>query len=247
MSVLFSDVSTNQGIIDKFATFWKIVFSKLLKSGVDVEDFRFFIVTIFPLGNVIPPPPTALAEIFTAITCHHLWDYFHYSPLERIVKKYFDGDPEMEALVQEYKSDLRSYNSKMKIIDYIEPKLDDHTTKYDLRYYCPVEWKITQSLANNTLNYLSYMWGMFSFHYFEPDPPSTSSLECVCKFEGSSSITWRVPSYLIPQLINKVKDDTRFFQKHHGILKVTVAGQCVYEQQAAIDNTLVSSNIKYFS
>ena len=122
-----------------------------------------------------------------------------------------------------------------------------HTTKYDLRYYCPVEWKITQSLADNTLNYLSYMWGMFSFHYFEPDPPSTSSLECVCKLEGSSSITWRVPSYLIPQLINKVKDDTRFFQKHHGILKVTVAGQCVYEQQAAIDNTLVSSNIKYFS
>ena len=45
----------------------------------------------------------------------------------------------MEALVQEYKRDLRSYNSKMKIIDYIEPKLGDHTAKYDLRYYCPVE------------------------------------------------------------------------------------------------------------
>ena len=234
----FADVSTYQDINDKFATFWKIVFSKMVQTGVDVEEFRFFVVNSLPLGYVIPPHPATLTEIFTAITCHRLWDYFHYSPLVHVVRRYFDGDPKMEALVQEYKRELRSYNLKTKIIDYVEPKLDDHTAKCNLRYYCSVEWEITQSFADNTLQYLSYVWGMFSAHFLDPDPPSTSLLESVR--EDGRKITWRVPSYLIPKLISKVKDDTNFFYKH-SILKVKVADYFVYIQQRAIENTSVSS------
>ena len=235
---MFADVSTYEDINDKFTTFWKIVFSKMIQTGVDIEEFRFFVVNSLPLGYVIPPHPAPLAEIFTAITCHRLWDYFHYSPLVLVVREYFDGDPEMEALVQEYKRELRSRNLKTKIVDYIEPKLGDPTAKCDIRYYCSLEWEITPSFADNTLQYLSYVWGMFSACYLNPDPPSTSSLESVC--EDGSSIAWRVPSYLIPKLINKVKDNTSFFHKH-GISKVKVADYCVYEQQRAIENTSVSS------
>ena len=211
----------------------------MIQNGVDIEEFRFFAVTSFPPGDVIPPSPTTLTEIFMAITHHHLWDYFHYSPLEHIVSKFGDGDPEMETWVQTYKEDFSSYISTLQILDYIEP---NPTTRCSLRYCCPVEWKIT--FANNTLQYLYDMWELFSAQYLEPDPPLTSLLECVHEVESSTSaaVTWLVPSYLIPQLIKKVKVNTTFLQKH-GIWNVIVADQCIYDEQEAIDNTTVSSHV----
>ena len=211
----------------------------MIQNGVDIEEFCFFAVTSFPPGDVIPPSPTTLTEIFMAITHHHLWDYFHYSPLERIVSKFGDGDPEMETWVQTYKEDFSSYISTVQILDYIKP---NPTTRCSLRYCCPVEWKIT--FANNTLQYLYDMWELFSAQYLEPDPPLTSLLECVHDVESSTSaaVTWLVPSYLIPQLIKKVKVNTTFLQKH-GIWNVIVADQCIYDEQEAIDNTTVSSHV----
>ena len=211
----------------------------MIQNGVDVEEFRFFAVTSFPPGDVIPPSPTTLTEIFKAITHHHLWDYFYYSPLERIVSKFGAGDPEMETWVQTYREDFSSYISTVQILDYIEP---NPTTRCSLRYCCPVEWKIT--FANNTLQYLYDMWELFSAQYLEPDPPLTSLLECVHEVESSTSaaVTWLVPSYLIPQLIKKVKVNTTFLQKH-GIWNVIVADQCIYDEQEAIDNTTVSSHV----
>lgn len=210
----------------------------MIQNGVDVEEFRFFAITSFPPGDVIPSSPATLTEIFKAITHHHLWDYFHYSPLERIFKTFCAGDPEMETWVQNYREDFSSYISTVQILDYIEP---NPTTRCSLRYCCPVEWKIT--FANNTLQYLYDMWELFSAQYLEPDPPLTSLLECVHDVESSTSatVTWLVPSYLIPQLIKKVKVNT-FFRKH-GIWKVIVADQCIYDEQAAVDNTTVSSHV----
>ena len=181
-----------------------------MNRGVDAEDVRFFVVTSFPPGDVIPLPRTALSEIFTAITHHCLWDYFHYSPLERIVKKFGANDPEMQKWVQDYNNDLKTYTSRMKIIDYIEPVLDGSIAKCDLRYCCPVEWKII--FTNSTLQHLADVWESFSAHYLKPDPPSTSLLESVR--EDGNSITWLVPSHLIPQIIKEVKLDTTFLQKH---------------------------------
>ena len=148
----------------------------------------------------------------------------------------------METLVQDYEKDFRSYTSKTKIIDYIEPKLDDPIAKCNLRYYCPMKWKIT--FADNTLQYLSQlseMWERFSAQYLKPDSPPTSLLESVCEHKDGMSVTWLVPSYLIPQLIKKVKVN-KFFREH-GIWKVIVADQCIYDEQEAIDNTTVSSHV----
>ena len=207
----------------------------MTQNGVDVEDFRFFAITSFPPGDVIPLPPTSLAEIFTAITDHHLWDYFHYSPLECIVNKFGAGDPEMVRWVQSYKDDFSSYISTIQIQDYIDP---NPTTSCSLRYCCPVQWKIT--FANNTLQHLYEVWKLFSAQYLDPDPPPTSLLERVHEVESSISVTWLVPSYLIPQIIKKVKANAKFLQRH-GIWNVTVADQCIYDEQEAIDNTTIVS------
>ena len=49
----------------------------------------------FPPGDFIPPAPASLIEIFEANTHHGLWNYFHYSPLVQIAKKYGAGDSEL--------------------------------------------------------------------------------------------------------------------------------------------------------
>lgn len=127
-------------------------------------------------------------------------------------------------------------------LNYANPYVDPNpTTRCSLHYCCPVQWKIT--FANNTLQYLYDVWELFSAHYLEPDPPLTSLLECVHGVESSISVTWLVPSYLIPQTIKKVKANAKFLQRH-GIWNVTVADQCIYDEQEAIDNTsIVSLNL----
>ena len=213
----------------KFADFQTKVCNKLSRIGVDVEELRLFVTSMFPPGDCIPPPPTSLTEIFRAITHHGLWDYFHYSPLVHIAKRFGGGDPEIEGWVQEYKRDVKAYSLVTTVEDYIEPDLDiDHPpakrARYDPCYNIRVEWKT--EFLDHSLQYLADVWELFSSHYLVPNSPPTALLDRVR--EGCFLITWLVPSYLIPALIRRVKLDTDFFHQHH-ILRVTVGEECVFE------------------
>ena len=210
---------------------------KLVKNGVKIETFRLFVVNQFPPGEFIPPSPAGLAEIFEAITHHGLWDYFHYSPLVRIVKKFGAGDSEMEDWVKDYKKDLKAYRIVTNVESYVETYLDNspsaESTKNDIRYNQTMEWKT--EFLDHSLQYLTEVWESFSSHYLVPDSPPTALLDRVRK--GCFSVTWLVPSSLIPRLIDKVKIDTDFFQQHH-IVRVTV-GVCIYDEVVE-KSTLVS-------
>ena len=227
-------------ITAKFADFQTKVCKKLFSNGVDIEQFRLFVANQFPPGDCIPPPPASLTEIFEAITHHGLWDYFHYSPLVRIAKKFGAGDHEIEEWVQTYKKDLKAYQIVATVEDSIETDLDttdpppEKRAKYDPRYYTPVKWKT--NFVDRSLKHLADVWEMFSSHYLLPDSPPTATIDRVHR--GCFSVTWLVPSRLIPSLIKRAKIDTDFFQKHH-ILKVTVGDNCVYEQVTE-KNTSVS-------
>ena len=226
-----------QAITTKFAAFQTKVCNKLFKNGVNIKEFRLFVTNQFPPGDCIPPSPTSLTEIFEAITHHRLWDYFHYSPLVRIVDTFGSGDPEMKGWVQTYKQDLKAYQLVTTIEEYIEADLGvadpppANCAKYDLRYYRPVEWKT--KFIDHSLKYLTEVWELFSYHYLVPDSPPTALLDRVRR--GCFSVTWLVPSNLTLSLIKRVKSDTKFFQQHR-IVQVTVGDECVYEEK----NTLVS-------
>ena len=231
-SVVFARENV-EAIKAKFADLQTRVCVRLEEIGVDIGQFRLFATNQFPPGCFIPAPPTTLKEVFEAITHHELWDYFHYSPLVRIVRRFGSDDPQMEAWVQKYRKDLKSYQLVARIEDYIEPELNTcagpppaKRVKYDRRYLCPVEWKT--DFIDHSLKYLAEVWELFSIHYLVPESPPTALLDHIHR--GCVSITWLVPSGLIPQLINQVKIDTKFFQEHR-ILKVTVGDQCVYETE----------------
>ena len=223
----------------RFADFQTKVCSKLSKNGVDIHQFVQYAKSLFHPGDFIPLSPTSLTEIFDSITDHGLWDYYHCSPLLRVVRTFGAGDPEIEVWVQSYMKDLKSYRSVKKIEAFIEPGNDEldactepppaKRAKYDPRYCCQMEWK-TKFCTDHTLEYLTDVWEMFSLCYLEPDSPQTALLDRIR--EGCISVMWLIPSYLVPQLIKKAKTDTKFFQKH-GILKVTVGDQCIYEEESS--------------
>ena len=224
-------LENRQAITAKFAAFQSKVCNKLFKNGVNTKDFRLFVTNQFPPGDCIPRSPTSLTEVFEAITHHRLWDYFHYSPLVRIVQTFGANDPEMEGWVETYQKDLKAYQLVTTVECYIESDLDvddlppANCAKYDSRYYTPVEWKT--NFIDHSLQYLSEVWKVFSSQYLVPDSPPTALLDRVQR--GCFSVTWLVPSGLIPQLIKKAKIDTEFFQ-HNRIVKVRVRNECIYKE-----------------
>ena len=222
-----------QAITAKFADFQTKVCKKLFQKRVNTKEFRLFVRNQFPPGDCIPPPPAGLTEVFEAITHHGLWDYFHYSPLVQIAKKFGADDPEIESWVQTYKQDLKAYQLVTTVEEYIETDLEiagppsAKRAKYDPRYYTPVEWKT--DFMDHSLQYLAEVWELFSSHYLVPNCPPTALLDRVRR--GCFSVTWLVPTGLLPQLIKTVQLDTEFFQQHR-ILKVKVGKECIYKQIA---------------
>ena len=176
----------NQVIKAKFADFQTKVCDKLLKNGVDTELFRLFVISRFPPGDCIPPPPAGLVEIFNAINNHGLWDYYHYSPLVQIVMKFGADDPEMLGWVETYKKDLKAYCLLTTVEDYFEADLDiadpppATRAKYDPH---PVKWVESEQI-DHSLQYLTEVWEMFSCHYLLPDSPPTALVDHIRKAAG---------------------------------------------------------------
>ena len=98
-----------------------------------------------------------------------------------------------------------------------------------------MEWKT--DFIDHSLQYLTDVWEMFSSQYLVPDSPPTALLHCVRS--GCVSVTWLVPSYLIPQLVKRLEVDTEFLQRYR-ILKVTVGDKVVYEKEIPAKSTDVS-------
>ena len=235
----------NQAAITaKFADFQTKVCDELVKNGVDIELFRLFVENLFPPGDFIPPPPAGLIEIFRAITRHGLWDYLHYSPLMQIAETFGAGDSKIVSWTETYKKDLKAYCMVATVKDYIEADLDiagppptkrakynldvaNPQLKYDPRYNTPVEWKT--EFNDHSLQYLTTVWNVFSCRYLIPNSPPTALLDRVRR--GCLSVTWLIPSSLIPTLVKTARSDADFFRKHH-ILRVTVGDDCVYEEVA---------------
>ena len=226
-----------QAITAKFANFQTKVYEKLQKKRVDIKTFQLFVMNQFPPGDCIPQQPTGLQEIFGAITRHGLWNYFHYSPLVRIIQRFAANDTEMKGWVESYEKDLKAYQLATTVEHYIDADLgiaDPHSdldtadalpAKYDSRYCTPVEWKT--KFMDHSLQYFADVWKAFSSHYLMPDSPPTALLNRVRK--GCFVVTWLIPSGLSLSLIERIKKDTDFLRQRR-ILKVTVGDKCVYEK-----------------
>ena len=108
----------------------------------------------------------------------------------------------MNKLVQDYMKDLKSCTSMTKITDCTAELLVANPTellpgKYNPDYNRPVEWKT--NFIDHTLQYLVEVWETFSSHYLLTNSPPTALLDRVRR--GCVSITWLVPTHMIPQFL----------------------------------------------
>jgi len=135
----------------------------MLEIGVDIEEFRLFVVAFFPPGDCIPQPPTNLTKVFEAITHHGLWDSLHYSPLVWIVRNFGASDPEMKAWIENYKKDLKAYTIVASIEDCIDSDLDAcaDQSKVGMTLATTVLWNGKQILSATLYN-ISQMCGKCS-------------------------------------------------------------------------------------
>ena len=100
------EVEMSAGIIRKiqikikgsFATLVRKVTRKLKGKDIDMEDFRLYILNLFPPGDIIVDTVN-VADIFEAVSRHQLWDYSNCTPIEEIAKEFGGHDLELRGWI----------------------------------------------------------------------------------------------------------------------------------------------------
>ena len=203
----------------KFAVLLTNTCRKLKEKRINFEDLQTFLISCFPPGECIPRSSN-INEIFEAITCHQLWDYWNYYPLEGIVQEFAPNDPDITSWIETYRQDLESYKVVTKLIHHIES-----LAKYDKRYYQRVSFKLKTEFTDHTLKYIDDLWNKFSNLH---DLPSRVALFDSIR-EGCVSIVWLIPSHLAPQIRSTTPHSADFYRKHE-ITRVELGEECIYQE-----------------
>ena len=116
----------------------KAAFSSLLlsvQSTLELESsadsVRQFMISFFECDF---PKTMDIKESFATVTLNHLWDYQHYSPVERLANHLLQNDQGLQDLIKTYKACLSGFYLATKLINYIEyQKLsaNDSDKEYD--------------------------------------------------------------------------------------------------------------------
>ena len=244
-----------QNIKVKYSTLLINVRGRLQQKGIDVRDFRQFVIPLFPPGDCIPHSAD-LAEIFEAITRNGLWDFWNYRSLEGIVQHFGAGDVEMSGWIKEYKADLAGFKACTKIANYLSVVDSDSSfdesdseqptsrkpAKYDHRYFRTLSLKLKANVTDRSLLYIDDLWSSVSECFLLP--PLSALLHHVHK--GCITVVWLFPTGLVPQLLKQICQAGNFFQQHH-IASVTLDDQCVYDEQTSTveqrQNIVVGSHV----
>jgi len=231
---------SRQKINSRFGALLKHSCKKLREKNIDMKDVCRFLEGLFPPGDCIPDS-SSIDDIFKAISHNKLWDYWNYSPLQKIVQEFVGDDQELKAQIETYKKDLASYKASTKLVDYIEAVNSSHRgvdllleeeeqgqqpAKYDSRYYRKLTAKLETKFTSHTLEYLDDLWKEFSDLYNLP--PLVTLLDCVLK--NSITIVWLIPSCLAPQIHKAAPCSVDFYLKHR-ITKVEFDGVCIYQER----------------
>ena len=207
-----------------------------------MKDFCRFLEGLFPPGVLIPES-SSIDEIFQVINRNKLWDYWNYSPLREIVRKFVGDDQEINAQFKTYQKDLASYKATTKLIDYIDSVDSDRSddlnseedqleeteqqpAKYNRRYYRKLSIKLATKFTTHTLEYLDDLWKEFADLYNLP--PVVTLLDYVRK--SSILIIWLIPAHLANHVLRVAPADSVDIFREHQITRVEFDGVCIYPE-----------------
>ena len=230
----------------------KALFSSLLvkvqsslQSQSDISNVRHFLITFFKFDL---PETTDVKKLFTTVTLNDLWDYHHYSPLERLIDQFLPSDQEVGSLMKAYKAHLSGFYLTIKLIDYIEyqnlsandsesdEECDRSTPKLTTKQYKKIKvvLHLERKISQVSLDYVVKLWQSFAKEY--EIPSLTAVIDKI--MAGSLEVTWRVPQHIADAILPRSK-----FFRSHGIILVSIDDVIIYDEKQMVSTLLYS--IKY--
>ena len=219
----------------------KAIFSSLvlkvqsaLQSQSDTSSLRDFLITFFKCDF---PETSDVKKLCAAVTLSDLWNYHHFSPLERLVNQFLPNNQEVGSLMKAYKARLSGFYLTTKLIDYIEyqnlsadysdeecdepsPKLTPKQCK-KIKVVLQLERKISQV----SLDYVVKLWQSFVEEY--EIPSLTAVIERIVA--GSLEVTWTVPQHIADAILPRSK-----FFRSHGIVLVSIDDVIIYDEKKMV-------------
>ena len=206
-----------------------------LQCQSDVSDVRNFLITFFKFALL---ETSDVKTMFETITLNDLWDYHHYSPLEKLTNRFLRGNQEVVESVKDYKAHLSGFYLTTKLIDYIEyqnlsagddsdEECDQPSPKLTKKQYREIKvvLQLDRKISDLSLNYVIELWNSFAEEY---DIPSlTAVLHRIAP--GSLEVTWRVPQHIADAILPRSK-----FFRSHGIVLVFIDDVIVYDENQMV-------------
>ena len=216
--------SNLEDIKSRFANLLIEMKSALEANHVATNDVRSILVGMFP-GSDPYIPKTNLEEIFDAASRHDLWNYWHHSPVEKLLCRCL---PDHVSLIREYKEHLSGFCTTTKLIDYIKyTNIDpgEGCNELPLGSYTKEQCKklmvtldIKRNITTISLKYVQDLWERFAEEF--DIPFLTAVIDSIVT--GSLIITWLVPPDVAEKIAASAYKSTPFFEEHH-IMSVTIA------------------------
>lgn len=207
--------------------------------NVVISRVRQFLVNFLQCEECLPKQISSLGDMFTAITMNGLWNYQHYSPLERLTDHFLPEEPQIKDFMRDYKSQLAGFFLTTKLVDFIECKQlqtresdhvsQEHSTlkKYTTEHYRKIKIRLEMSrrLSELSLEYVNKLWCSLAEEY---DLPSLTAIidEIV---DGSLEITWLLPPYMAVM----IKPRAKFFRRYQ-IVKVFIEDILIYDEKQMV-------------
>ena len=212
-----------------------------LQSQSDISNVRDFLITFFECGF---PETSDVKKLFAAITLKHLWNYHHYSPLERLINKFLPNDQEVGSLMKAYKACLSGFYLTTKLIDYIEyqnlsaddsdEECDQPSPKLTPKQYKKIKvvLQLQRKISQVSLDYVVKLWQSFAEEY--EIPSLTAVIDRIVA--GSLEITWTVPQHIADAILPRSK-----FFRSHGIVLIFIDDIIIYDEKQMVSTILLYS------
>ena len=231
-------------IREKFAPLIALAGSVLQEKGIDIPNFRLFLTGCYlPEEDdndtkIIDPSEFVsqvlgkaqnVCEILQSLIIYGLLDYKNIDILRLIVEHYASDNSEVRRVLREYKEQLVGHILTIKIIDYLNAKEQQRVSEPVPNLLDELSVKVKAEVTVKTLKYVSEL--RVSLAYQVKLPAATLLFHGVAR--GCVEITWLLPFHLTDFTTRRLQESTDYFREK-SILRVTIAGRCVYEDLLSV-------------
>ena len=242
-SLMLTNEENLQMIMDKFASLLALTHRVLQRKNIDGSNLRLFLAAryrpeedsndtreINPSRFIAEVLGTAqsLGEIFESLMIQGLLSYKNFYVLRSIINHYASDDIEMKKKLNEYEEALARYILVTTVKDYFDSELQlqqDKQSKPDPKLFDELSVKVKANVTEKTLECVNELWDSLAHQV----KLSVAALPFHRVAKGCVEITWLLPFHLTQFATRRLQESTEFF-RNKKILRVTIAGRCVYEE-----------------